>query len=185
MANRQISQSGSERTTLADTDWIELETAGGISAHAKLASLATYLRVALKAGLASGLATLNESGELDLPQIPKALREQWFHAWVKGPPAPGDMVLAVLPGMACLFALGFPGSRAVCTVPPTANAVFTISAGATVLGSLIFATGATVGVFSSALDHLVLAGDPLQITAPSTDTGIADVLITLRGVPST
>lgn len=184
MGNKTISATGAERSTLLDTDWIELETATGVSAHGKLASLALYVKNALQAGLANGLATLGLDGTLATAQIPQSLREQWFRAQQAGALALDTALLALIPGVACTLPLNFVGSRAICATPPTSDAVFPIRVNGTAIGSLIFATGSTSGVFASTVDYSLLAGDILTIQTPATDKGIADVFLALRAVPT-
>jgi hypothetical protein len=184
MSNKTISVTGTERTALQDTDWIELETSAGVSAHGKLASLALYIKTALQAGLANGLATLGLDGTLELAQIPQTLREQWFRAHLAGPLGPSDLLLALIPGEACTLPLNFVGSRALCLTPPTSDTVFSIRANGTAIGSLIFPTGTTTGVFASSLDYNLLASDVLTIVGPSTTAGITDVFVALRAIPT-
>lgn len=64
MANKTISATGSERTTLALDDWMEGETAAGVSFHASLTNLNKLLR---PRNVASHVVTATSSSSSAIP----------------------------------------------------------------------------------------------------------------------
>jgi len=83
------------------------------------------------------------------------------------------------------FPSGFSGSRAVCVVAPTAEAVFSIQANGVEIGTITFAIGETAGVFAGAAGNLD-SSDILTIVAPNPqDASLSDIGITLAGVKGT
>lgn len=101
--------------------------------------------------------------------------------WVAGKPAAGEKVARVAVPKAADFPNDLTGSIAVAQVASTGNVSFAVSVNGSAEGTIVFNASDT-GVFTGFGAINLVAGDIVQITAPSTqDATLADISITLLG----
>jgi len=107
---------------------------------------------------------------------------------IQGLPAADTTVGYFAPSRAFNIPENFLNGQAYALTPATAPAVFTINKlnGSTGLGltvgTVTFAAGSRVGIFSVSPRTLVMAGETIQVISPSTqDATLSDVAITIQG----
>lgn len=100
--------------------------------------------------------------------------------YAPGRPGVGAVVMRVVVPRAVALAAGAPHSRAYAATTATAEAVFEIRHNGTAIGTVTFLAAGQTGVFAVAAPVDLIAGDRLEVVAPTTqDATLADVSLTL------
>ncbi len=105
-----------------------------------------------------------------------------FHGWRAGVPTVSVVVQRFVAPRAISFAVDFPPSEGHAGTAPSAATSFDIQKNGGSIGSMDFASAATVATFTVASTTDLAAGDRLEIIAPANLNGLADLSFTLAGV---